>query len=131
LRGGLLHGLAAWLRAPRAPRWAPVAALVLVMVQAGVLVRVLPGRGPAGGEVRTRAVAPAAARLRAVFAPQASASQIRELLGSLGARIVDGPSSDGAYVIELKPGDPKTLAETLNAARARSGILQSLDLAAP
>jgi Putative zinc-finger len=131
LRGGFLARLDVWLRLPRVPRWVPAAALVLIVVQAGVLLRALPDRAHSGGDVTTRGVGPAETRLRLVFNPQASAQQIRELLGSLGARIVDGPTADGTYVIELHRGDPKTLGEKLNAARARGDILQSLDLAPP
>jgi anti-sigma factor RsiW len=130
-RGGFLGRLEVWSRVPLVPRWAPAAALVLIVVQAGVLLRVIPDRAHPGGDVTTRTVAPAVTRLRAVFDSQASELQIRELLGALGARIVDGPTADGAYVIELKPGDPKLLGEKLNAARARSAVLQSLDLAPP
>jgi anti-sigma factor RsiW len=128
---GLFGRLVEWLRAPLVPRWAPVAALMLIVIQAAVLVRVIPERVNTGGEVTTRGLAPAPTRLRAVFNSQATESQIRELLSSLGARIVDGPASGGAYVIELAPGDPKYLGEKIHAARARSDILQSIDVAPP
>jgi hypothetical protein len=102
---------------------------VLIVVQAGVLVKVIPERGNTGGEVTRRGLAPAPTRLRAVFNSQATEAQIRELLGSLGARIVDGPASGDVYVIELASSDPKSLGEQLNAARARGDILRSLDVA--
>ena len=65
--------VAAWLRAPVVPRWAPAAALLLIVIQG------------------------------AAFNPLALAAQMRELLDALGARIVDGPAATGAYVIELAP----------------------------
>jgi anti-sigma factor RsiW len=129
-RGAAPRRLSGWTRPLRVPRWVSATALVLIVVQAGFLIRPNLVRPPTGGEVTTRGLAPSTTRLRAVFDPQASALQIRELLSSLGARIVDGPSSDGAYVIELLPGDPKSLGAKLKAARA-SSVLQSIDLAQP
>jgi anti-sigma factor RsiW len=119
-----------WSRTFRVPQWASVAAMLVIVVQAGLLIRSNVVSLPSDGEVTTRGLAPSATRLRAVFVPQASALQIRELLGSLGARIVDGPTDEGAYVIELPSGDPKSLGTKLKAARA-SNVLQSLDLAPP
>jgi anti-sigma factor RsiW len=117
-----------WSRPLRVPQWASAAALLLIVVQAGFLLRSNFDRAPGAGEVTTRALPPQTTRLRAVFDPQASALQIRQVLSALGARIVDGPTSEGAYVVELPPGDPKTLAAKLKAARS-STVLQSLDIA--
>jgi len=130
-RPGVFGLLNAWTRSLLLPQWAPAAALVLIVVQAGILVRVTTERSAPVVEVTTRGMAATATRLKAVFNPQASALQIRELLASLGARIVDGPSADGAYVIELNPGDPKAVAGKLKTARANDSVLLSLDVAAP
>lgn len=117
-----------WSRPLRVPQWASAAALLLIVVQAGFLLRSNFDRAPGPGEVTTRGLPAQTTRLRAVFDPQASALQIRQVLNSLGGRIVDGPSGEGAYIIELAPGDPKTLAAKLKAARS-SAALQSLDIA--
>jgi anti-sigma factor RsiW len=127
----LLARLEDWLRASMVLRWAPVAALALIVVQAGVLVRVISGQANISGVVATRAIAPVRTRLQAVFNPAASELQIRQFLGSLDARIVDGPSSGGVYVIEISPRDPKSLGRELSAARANGGVLQSLEIAPP
>lgn len=127
----LLANLAAWLRAPRVPRWAPAVALLLIVIQGAVLLRMLPSRTSSTATVTTRALATTATRLRVVFNPLASAAQMRELLDTLGARIIDGPASTGAYVIELAVADPKQLSEKLNAARARHEVLLTLELAPP
>jgi anti-sigma factor RsiW len=117
-----------WSRALRVPHWASAAALLLIVVQAGFLLRANFDKVPGAGEVTTRALPPQTTRLRAVFDPQASALQISQVLNSLQARIVDGPTREGAYVIELQPGDPKVLAAKLKVARS-STVLQSLDIA--
>lgn len=126
-----LAQMAAWLRAPLVPRWAPAAALLLIVIQGAALIHMLPGRTNPAATATTRALATTATRLRVVFNPLASAAQIRELLDALGARIVDGPASTGAYVIELAAADPKQLSEKLNAARARHDVLLTLELAPP
>ncbi|MGB8693108.1 MAG: hypothetical protein WCD08_06330 [Steroidobacteraceae bacterium] len=126
-----LAHVAAWLRAPLVPRWAPAAALLLIVIQGAALIHMLPDRTEPTATVTTRALAATATRLRVVFNPLASAAQIRELLDALGARIVDGPASTGAYVIELAAADPKQLSEKLNAARARHDVLLTLELAPP
>lgn len=129
--GSLLERLSAWLRAPLVPRWAPVAALVLIVIQAGLLLRTTPNPRSPASEVTTRGLATPATRLIIVFNPLASETQIRELLTALDARIVDGPTAAGRYTIELTAADPKNVSEKLRAARARPDILQSLDIAPP
>jgi hypothetical protein len=130
-RASLFAKLAAWLRAPLVPRWAPAAALLLIVIQGAALLRMLPSRTNSTATVTTRALVTTATRLRVVFNPLASAAQMRELLDTLGARIIDGPASTGAYVIELAAADPKQLSEKLNAARARHEVLLTLELAPP
>lgn len=127
----LFDQLRVWLGAPLVPRWAPAALLVLVAVQAGVLVQMLPGNAVPPPAIATRGLPAAPTRLRVVFNPLAAESQIREVLGQLGAHIVDGPAESGAYVIELRAADPKELGEKLRAARGRPEVLQSLDVAPP
>ncbi len=128
---GFLAQLAEWLRAPVVPRWAPAAALLLVVIQGGLLLRNNPQGVQPTPAVTTRGLSTQPTRLRLVFKPQAQEAQIRELLVSLGARIVDGPGPAGAYLVELPAADPAALGQKISAARARSDILQSLELAPP
>jgi len=130
-RLGLLGSIGAWLRTPLVPGWASAAAIVLIVVQAGVLLQWKSDRGIERGDVTTRAISRAQTRLRLVFNPQASEPQIRQLLQSLNARIVNGPTADGAYVVELAPMDPVTLEGKLKSARANADVLQSVDFATP
>lgn len=128
---GFMAQLTDWLRAPVVPRWAPVAALVLVVVQGGLLLRNDPQDAQPTPAVTTRGLSAQPTRLSLVFKPQAREAQIRELLVSLGARIVDGPSPAGGYMVELPAADPAALGQKISAARERSDILQSLELAPP
>jgi len=108
------------------PAWAQIAAIVLIVLQGGALIRTMSSRAPAS-QVESRTVAQMT-RLRVVFAPTATEAQMRALLESIGARIVDGPDAAGAYRIEVS-GDPKRVADALGAARARGDVLQSIDVA--
>ncbi len=128
---GFVAQLADWLRAPVVPRWAPAAALVLVVIQGGLLLRNNPQDVQPTPAVTTRGLSAQPTRLRLVFKPQAQEAQIRELLVSLGARIVDGPGPAGEYLVELPAADLAALGQKISAARTRSDILQSLELAPP
>ena len=121
---GLFARLVDWLRVPAVPRWAPAAALLLIAIPAGLLLR-----NPA--EITARGLATAQTRLSVQFNPQATDVQIRGLLATLGARIVDGPGPAGEYLIELASTDPAILGQKISAARAHPEVLQSLELAAP
>lgn len=91
---------------------AQAAALVVllaggVMLGGALLGGDRPGGAPAAapGEFRTLsdpapAIAPAGAgRVRVVFAEDAAASAVRDLLLAAGARVVDGPSPFGVYTV--------------------------------
>ena len=118
-----------WSRAPSLPRWAQLAAVVLIVVQAALLIRPLTEPAVPPDQVEPRGVAQAPAHLRVVFNPAATDAQIRAVLQTLGARIVDGPSAAGAYRLELRGADPKAVAAAIAAARAQPEVLQSVDAA--
>jgi anti-sigma factor RsiW len=87
-------------------RFAAVLMIATIAIQASALSYLLasPTRGPGQAVVvASRGLAPAATRLRVVFVPTATEHAIRDLLLALHTRITDGPSTDGAYVIELLP----------------------------
>jgi anti-sigma factor RsiW len=128
---GVLARLAEWLRRPLVPRWAATAALLLIVVQAGVLVGTMSGRQQPATGITTRALTSAATRLTIRFQPMATEGQIRALLLSLGARLVGGPSADGAYVVELTGSDPGLIGQKLSALRTRQDLVLSIAIAPP
>ena len=104
--------LAEWATALLSPRLAPALALGLIVLQFGVLAVLATGlyqaryrggvitqsgpedtRPPAGG-----------VRLRLAFQDTATAAAIRTALQDTGARIVDGPSAAGFYVVAVPAG---------------------------
>jgi hypothetical protein len=90
-------------------RGALVVQAAMILLAVFLLVRIpLLDRTPSF-ETLTDASAPVAAelgnaRLRVVFAPEVAMSDVQALLQSGGARIVDGPSSVGAFAIDV-PAD--------------------------
>jgi anti-sigma factor RsiW len=77
----------------------------MILLAAFLLVRMpLPDRSPSFETLSDAPVAvaadPASARLRVVFAPDVTINDVEALLGA-GARIVDGPSSVGAFAIDV------------------------------
>jgi anti-sigma factor RsiW len=103
-------------------RWALAAQLAVILVLAGLLLR---DRGPRGlregapvepaavyrtlsePAVPAPALAPgtAPARLRVLFAEDATERQIRQILLEVHGQIAAGPSSFGAYTVEVPAGD--------------------------
>ena len=125
-----------WRRAPgwlRGLAW--VQAVVLLAVVAGWSLRGPPAPSqPAyrtlGSGAATVAALPGEARLLLVFAPETDQGSTRRLLRATGARIVDGPSDAGAYVVAV---DARRAAAARDALRAADGVqlVEVLDAGIP
>jgi hypothetical protein len=113
-----------WRRPPRA-LWAgaAIAAQLTLIVLLGFQ---LLFRGEAQEYRALAAAPPEAARMMISFRPDAAEAAMREALRTAGARIVDGPTATGAYVVQTPWPDR---ARALEALRARPEILvaESLD----
>jgi hypothetical protein len=120
-------GLGAWLAdlfTPRTLAWAGSAAAVIILLQVGVIAKlVLQGQG--GGEV-TFEPASAPVQVRGIeigayalvrFAPQASMADITRFLDSRGALIVDGPRPSGqGGMYRVRISDKRLLSSELEQA---------------
>jgi anti-sigma factor RsiW len=92
----------------RMPAWLVAAAVLVILVETAALLRGVWGRtenrearqGQAGAPPAAVAEAP---RIRVVFVGSASEQAIGALLRTVHGRIVDGPSPDGGYVVEIRP----------------------------
>jgi len=68
------------------------------------------------------------ALLQVTFAPQAAEEQIRALLASVDARIVDGPGALGVYTLSVPPERADAAMRALQAAQ---GVVASVAAAQP
>jgi hypothetical protein len=97
-----------WHGARPAVRRTLAAQFALILVLAGALSIVIATSGPAPALYRTLGDTPIATPGRpaivVVFKGEHAEQEIRRLLLSLNARVVDGPSSVGAYRLELREG---------------------------
>ena len=126
-----------WQRAPTWLRWTAVAqAAVLVLAAGGLVSSWVTGgqrddRQP-GAAYRTLSDAPVPARdssihrLVVVFDPHAETSRVQALLQANQARIVDGPSETGAYVLAVPAARAASARATLRAA-PEVRLAESLD----
>jgi len=97
-----------------ATQWAPALAMCLIIGQAGLLFLTmstsptspLGTEGPAYGPVIERSIPQAPTpdtthKLRIAFEDQTTEHTVRTVIQSLKGRIVDGPTSEGMYIIEV------------------------------
>ena len=113
------------------PRWiiAAVVAQALALVLVGIeLQRKSDGLADAPYRTLTSNSASSAtgtAQLRVVFAPGTTTRELAGILDTIGARIVDGPSSAGAYALALSTATPdeSTLAAHLATLRADARVI--------
>lgn len=111
------------LPVPVYARVALAAQLAVIVLLAGAL---LSGKGAVTLSGTPETPAPGL-RVQVVFKEGATAGEISRTLSRLNARIVEGPSPLGVYVLELHPagGEPRT--EVLRRIRA-SGVVAFADL---
>jgi hypothetical protein len=105
-----------WDRAPSWTRWALAAQLVLC---AGLGTALLVSRAPAVYHTLGSGSTAGAdeARLVVMFEPSITESRLRALVQGSGARIVDGPTGTGAYVVAVPHARAGKLLVTLRHAR--------------
>jgi hypothetical protein len=105
--------------------WRPVAiaASLLLVVQSALFITRVQQETvykPLGGDVSE-------ATLQIMFSPSATEAQIRELLRSADAVLVDGPGAGGLYRIRLSiPAESSGYASAIEAIRARKDIITYL-----
>ncbi|MBA5865979.1 MAG: hypothetical protein GDA67_04685 [Nitrospira sp. CR1.3] len=130
LQGG--HRLAAvdqWLRSLFLPQWVPTLAAIMLVVQFGLLLWVtMPVEED---RITTRSIESLALRYRVSFQEQATEGEIRALLNAIRGRIVDGPTAERTYVIEVRGGDPDSSKKTLAMLRARTEIVALVETLTP
>ena len=113
------------------PRWAPTAAMAVIVAQLGVVGWLATRSHEGPPAIIDRGIPTEKVRLQIVFNRAASLGDVQTALHDLGGHFVDGPSDAGAYVIELSPGPPQETAAKLRALRERPGLVERIENAAP
>jgi Putative zinc-finger len=106
-----------WQQAQRWTPWALAAQLLVIVVLGAMLV------GEGGRTTLYRTLGAADARhprgnLVVVFDPRITEAELRQIVHATGARIVDGPTTADAYVLELPAARQAAVLEALRAQRA-------------
>lgn len=105
-----------WLFAPRGMRLAAACAVIVILLQAGVIGLMLSGSGDAPAhQTATGADRQATgSQLLVTFEDTATVRQINKLLAKFQAKIVDGPRADGIYrIATLQQTDQEKLIKEL------------------
>jgi len=125
---GWLTSLDRWLRSLFQPQWVPTLAAAILALQVGLLFWItLP---PTAVEtVTTRGLPSATTRFRVAFDGSATEAAIRSTLETIHGRIVDGPTKEGLYIVEIPDADSPTALNSLTHLRRRQDVVRSADLA--
>ena len=125
-----LNRLDDWFRSLFVPRWAPALAVTLLVAQLGLLLWSMARLTPSD-QVMTRGLGSPTVRLRVVFQESVSERQIRSLIQGMHGRIVDGPTSDGAYIMELPAGDQAAAQKKVDALRRETESVRMVEPVTP
>jgi hypothetical protein len=127
VKEGLLGLSGHWQGTPAWARWAIAAQFVGVVAMAlwlvapsgdtGAVYRTLGAPGSHASNTGTVAV---------MFAPDLTTAELRRIVQSVGARIVDGPTASNAYVLQISVGHRDA---ALAALRAERGVVLAQPLA--
>jgi anti-sigma factor RsiW len=125
-----LKGQDDWFRFLFVPRWAPALAVTLLVAQLGLLLWST-SRSTLTEQVTTRGLGPQTVRLRVVFQETASERQIRALVQEMRGRIVDGPTPEGAYIMELPAGGQAAGQKKIDLLRSQKESIRTVEPVAP
>jgi hypothetical protein len=126
-----LKGLEDWLRSLFVSRWAPALAVTLLVAQLGLLLWTMTRLTLSDHQVMSRGLGSPTVRLRVVFQDTASERQIRSLLQGMHGRIVDGPTRDGAYIMELPAGDQTAAQKKIDILRGQTESVRTVEPVTP
>ena len=98
--------LSAWISeqlsalSPRTLAWSATAAVLAIALQAGLLASMYAGRSGSSFETASGRGAVGGAYVLVSFAPQATVSEITNVLKTNGLTVVEGPRGDGFYKVQ-------------------------------
>jgi anti-sigma factor RsiW len=128
--GSSLERVDEWFRSLFLPRWMPTLAVLLLAAQIGLLLWVtMPA--PEADLVTPRSLGMPGVGLLVEFQQSATEEQIRSLLKTVQGRIIDGPSIEGTYRIEVPAANEPAVHRKLELLRGRQQVVRSVHLVRP
>ena len=126
-RGGIGEELEQWFRNLFAPRWIPALAATLLVGQLGLLLWTAGEQtpvSPKGIVTRSVMLVPAPVRVALTFKDSTTEARIRAAIFALKGRLVDGPTTDGAYIVEVPAAETAALDARLQTLRQQSTAIR-------
>jgi anti-sigma factor RsiW len=132
---GFIAGIDQWLRSLLVPQWVPTLVAAFLVAQLGLLTWSLtepsaPGVGSSGA-ITSRGLESPTARLKIEFQPAATMQDMQALLKTMHGRVIDGPTADGAYIIEIPASDPAAVERHATTLRNRREVIRHLEVLTP
>lgn len=130
--GNAAESVEQWFRRLFAPRWIPALAATLLIGQLVLLLwtageqTALPPRA-----ITSRAIQSASTRILLVFQESVPEARIRATILALNGRLVDGPTADGRYTIEIPSTQAAALGKQLHDLRQQPDVIRRAERLAP
>lgn len=132
IEGSAAESVEQWFRRLFAPRWIPALAMTLIIGQL-VLLLWTAGEQTAlpPSNIASRGIPSASTRILLVFQESIPEARIRATILALNGRLVDGPTTDGRYTIEIPVAQLAALDRQLHALRQQSDAIRRAERLAP
>ncbi|MGC3974873.1 MAG: zf-HC2 domain-containing protein [Nitrospira sp.] len=129
---GTAESVEQWFRRLFAPRWIPALALTLLIGQL-ILLLWTAGEQTAlpPNNITSRGIPSAATRIILVFQESIPETSIRATILGLNGRLVDGPTADGRYTIEISSTQAANLDRQLHALQQQRDVIRRAERFAP
>lgn len=129
---GAADSVEQWFRRLFAPRWIPALAATLLVGQLTLLLWTA-GEQTAlpPSTIASRGIQPVAPRIALVFHESTPESRIRATIRALNGRLVDGPTADGRYTIEIPSMDAGALDRQLHSLQQQSDVIRRAERLTP
>lgn len=133
---GFISSIDQWLRSLLVPQWVPTLVAAFLVAQLGLLTWSLtqqpsvPGVGSSGA-ITSRGLDSPTARLAIEFQPAASMQEIQALLRTLHGRVIDGPTMNGTYIIEIPASGLDAAERHATSLQNRGELIRRIERLAP
>ena len=121
-----------WFRRLFAPRWIPALAATLLIGQLALLLWTA-GEQTAlpPSHITSRGIQSASTRILLVFQEAVPEARIRATILALNGRLVDGPTADGRYTIEIPSTQAAVLSKQLRDLQQQPDVIRRAERLAP